>query len=194
MHMVIRVIVYSENKKEALNKAKGILDNLCGEDKSFDYYTIFDDNKSKVSGPARWGNLHVVAEADSNEGKKLIDDGMKFTKDDFIRNIKKVRETITIFTDEELFEQKLIEDKSKVVNRLIGNMETDLDMVKWYCYCIGQYKGPHVWMYDSGGEGIKDTAHLHNVLTKWKCVYEDKGKENPYKDMKIFIIPSDVHY
>lgn len=47
---------------------------------------------------------------------------------------------------------------------------------------------------DDDGGGITDSKHLKNVLEKWKTLYEDEEKENPYKNLKIFVVPCDVHY
>lgn len=43
-------------------------------------------------------------------------------------------------------------------------------------------------------DGITDEDHPENVLTKWKCLYEDKGRENPHKEQKIYVVPADVHH
>lgn len=179
MHMVIRVLSYGENKKDALSKAKNILDGLCGEDgQPFDYYTTFDDNTSQVSGKARWGEIPCICEADSKEGKKLIDDGMQYTKEAFLENIKIARKVLKEKTDKQIFE----------------NSDWDKDMIKYRFHCLGAYRGANIFLYDQDGEGIRDPKHLENILKKWSCIYEKEGKQNPYQDKKLYVIPADVHY
>jgi len=194
MHRIIRALVYSENKEEALDKAKVIFERLCGEGKAFDYYRMFNEERSSVSGKGRWGNRTPVVLASSKEGKKLIDEVMKYTKDSFMENIKKVREGLINYTDEELFEEVILTDKTKVIQRLNGKTELNLDMIRDYCYCVGQYNGNNIFLYDNDGEGIRNNERLNNVLSKWETLYEDKGEPNPYKDLKIFVVPADVHY
>jgi len=189
MHRIIRALVYSENKEEALDKAKVIFERLCGEGKAFDYYRMFNEERSSVSGKGRWGNRTPVVLASSKEGKKLIDEVMKYTKDSFMENIKKVREGLINYTDEELFEEVILTDKTKVIQRLNGKTELNLDMIRDYCYCVGQYNGNNIFLYDNDGEGIRNNERLNNVLSKWETLYEDKGEPNPYKDLKIFVVP-----
>lgn len=196
MHQIIRAIVYAQDKEEALSKAKNIFDGMCGEENyPFDYSTTFDEEGSTVSGKGRWGNITPVTLATSKEGKKLIDDGMKFTKDGFMENIKNIRKLINKYSDDELFYEEVIDTKKKVVNKLEGNEGNDgLDMFKYDCYGIGQYKGSNIYLYDQDGEGIRDNKHLKDVLSKWECLYEKAGKTNPNRYENIYVVPADVHY
>ena len=179
MHQVIRAIVYAENEEEAIDQAKGIFDNMI-EQSLFDYYTTFDENGHGVSGKSRWGDLPVCADAGSEEGKKLIEDGMRYTKDEFMTNIKKIRECLSKFSDEELF------------NGGAGK-NRDSMLFRYYCYHVGQYEGISVWSYDNEGEGIRTEKELNNTLEKYACLYEDAGKKNPYASDRIWVVPADVH-
>jgi hypothetical protein len=184
MHQVIRAIVYADNKEEALDKAKGVFERLCGEDgHTFDYFTTFDDNSSEMSGPARWGKLPVVALANSKEGKKLIDDGMKWIRQTYMENLQKAKEMIKNYSDEELFEEKILDSKTQVVQRLT-NTNHNLSMARYYFYCVGEWKGSNIWLYDNDGEGIRNSGHLKDVLNKW----------GEHKDKKVYVVPADVHY
>ncbi len=195
MHMIIRACVYAKNEEDALDKAKVIFERLCGEGgQPFDYYKTFDEEGSPVSGKGRWGNITPVALATSQEGKKLIDEGMKYTKDNFMEYIKKVRDNLKVYSDEELFEEEVTNDKTKVIQRLNENNNSDLSMFKYYCNCVGQYRGSNIFLYDNDGEGINKGSHLRDVLDKWKFLYEKKGEPNPYKDLKCYVVPADVHY
>lgn len=164
---------------------------MVGENKPFDYGSFFDEENAT----SRWGKLPVVCLADSKEGKKLIKDGMDVTKKSFKEDIKKVRELINFYSDEELFEGKTIDVKKKILESLNDKPRPEhLFMFRYYCGCLGQYDGSSVWVYNNYGEGIRSNEDLRNVLDKWECVYEKVGKENPYKTLKVFVVPCDVHH
>ncbi len=190
MHQIIRIICYAISPEEAREKAETILnENLVGEDgQPFDYGTFFDE-ESSVSGKSRWGNLPAVVLANSKEGKKLIDEGMKATKDSFMESIKQVREMISFYSDEELFEGEVKDTKKKIIISLEDNKsskaEQYLSLFKHFCYCLGQYEGTNIFLYDNYGSGIRDTKHLKNVLNKWN--------NTDYQKLGVFIIPIDVH-
>lgn len=179
--MVIRAIVYAENKDKAQDKAETVFERLV-EDTQFDYYVSFDKDGMGMSGKDRWVKLPAVAEATSRKGKKLIDEGMQFTKVAFTEAMKEIRFITEKYSDKDIFEEK---DKDS------GNLG---GFFKHYVYRVGQYRGSSVWLYDSEGEGIKRPTHLKGVLEKWKCLYEDEGKENPYEKLKVYVVPADVHY
>jgi len=169
MHQVITVIVYAENKNEALDKAKTIFERLCENQYPFDYFTTFDEDGIGTSGKDRWGNLPAVTLAISKKGKELIEQGIKFTKDEFMENLKIIRKLLKKKTDKELFEK-----------------DGGVEMFRFSCYQIGRHRGSSVWLYDNDGEGITDPEHLKNVLKKWN----DKS----YRGLKIYVVPADVHY
>jgi hypothetical protein len=218
MHSIIRILVFAKNKDAALDKAESILERLCGDDKPFDYYTLFRKNdNSPVSGKSRWGNLPAAARADSPKGKRLIDEGMKFTRDSFMRNLKTIREGLANFSDDELFEEKL--NPQAITQRefdiATGQMshrwQYDPQMIKHYMYCCGRYEGPDIFLYDQDGVGIRTPSHLNDVLNKWRSLYGDLSDEdakhlssfdweknrkrvNPYKDLVLWVVPADVHF
>ena len=177
MHMVIRAIVYAENKEDALGNANDIFDRLC-EHGTFDYFTMFDEIGSRVSGRGRWGNLTPVAKVTSPEGKELIDEGWEATVREFKSAIKEVRKIIEKFTDEEIMEEKTIK-------------EEDFFMPRYFFGKIGQYQGSGIWLYDNDGSGIRTRHHLDNALTKWPDL--DYTSEE-YKGLDVWVVPADVHY
>jgi len=189
MHMVIRAIVYAHNEEEALNKARGIFEKLCGDEgQPFDYYTLFDED-SPIAGKNRWGNLPVVARADSPEGKKLIDYAMRVTKKEFMDNMAEIREGLLNLTDEELFNEEL--GPNAIAIRALDQSEHigfsyDPSMIKFSMRQVGAYVGPSVYLYDNDGEGIRTPKHLNNVLNKWGA--------DEYKDLDVFVVPADVHH
>jgi len=166
--MVIRAIVYAQNEQDGLSKAKYVFDRLC-ERAVFDYYATFDEDNGPVAGKGRWGELPVVASAESKEGKELIEEGMRFTKKDFMQRLKVVREVLASKSDEEVFES-----------------EYDKEMVRHQFYCLGEYQGSSTWLYDNDGEGIRTEEFLEKVLNKWE--------DERFKDLKVYVVPADVHF
>jgi len=169
-----------------------ILDVLV-ERKDFDYYTTFDDNTSQISGKARWGNMPVVALADSKEGKKLIEEGFVATKDVFMRHIFEIRRMLEVFSDEELFEEKdlgqnIPEKTAFMLGGSLEGMMTLLSMFKLHSSGAGQYRGDAVFLYDNDGEGITNSEHLKNALDKWKVISHHR-----IYDGKVYVVPADVH-
>lgn len=172
-HQIIRIIVYANTKKEALENAIKILEGLIKDGSLFDYYTLFNDNTAKASGKARWGNLPSAVRLMTKEGIGLVNEGMNATIRDFKKEINLIR-------------KKLNEEKDDDI--LIGD-----GFFRFSCLEIGEYKGSCIWVYDNEGEGIRDIEHLKEVLTKWKEYHKGENKENPYKNFDIWVIPADVH-
>jgi len=166
MHYLIGVIVYGKKKEEAFNKAKSILENLCGDYKAFDYYSTADDSFSRWKGPK-------VLRVDCKKGKELMTRLMGYTEKNFMEALELVKKALGNYTDEELFEEK------------------DKEMFRHRCHCIGQYEGYEIHLYDNDGSGIRTKSHLENVLSKWKCLGGEYPKK--YVDMNIYIVPADVH-
>jgi len=106
--------------------------------------------------------LSNVVAADSPEGKKLIEESLQITRKEFKENLNKIKDAIAKLSEDDLFE--------------------DVELFRYYCYCIGQYAGPYVWMYNEYGEGITN---------KWQL---DSALEKKNKDEKLWIVSSDVHY
>jgi hypothetical protein len=184
MHMVIRAIVYAKDKDGALDKARDIFEMLTANQHPFDYYRMFDNEGTSVSGKGRWGDLPEACLASSKEGKELIDEGFKYTKNKFMEAIEHIRKSIEAKSDEELFEDKYVEGEDASTN----------GMFKYWCYSAGEYEGSGIFLYNDDGEGIRSQHQLDDALNKYKAIYEDRGQENPNKDDKIWVVPADVHY
>ena len=84
MHFLIGVITYGKHKEEAFDKAKSILDGLCGEDKPFDYYSTSDDDFSRWQG-------QKIMRVKSKKGKELVNKIMQYTKENFLESLKMVK-------------------------------------------------------------------------------------------------------
>ena len=181
--MIIRAIVYSDDKDEALQKGKEIIEGMCGEDRTFDYATFFDEEENGISGKSRWGDLPPVTEVTTKEGKKLIDDGLNYTKQKFFENMQHIRKGLEKYRDIDIFEEKIVDDTKAVVDRLQNNHNKDyeLHMFKYFCHCVGQYRGSDIFLYNDDGEGIRNSDMLKKVLTEWN------------KGQKVWVIPADVH-
>ena len=170
MHMLICAIMYACDEEEALEKGETIFGELV-ERGTFDYF-----------GPPqeRWGDVPAAVNIRHPDAKKLIDDAMEKTWKLFKENIRVVRKLLDAYTDEEIFEERAKEEK-------IGSGGFDpIRIARYYFYCVGQYKGPSVFLYDNDGEGIVTHEHLKNVLNKWN--------DEKYKDLDIWVVPADVHF
>ena len=193
MHHVIRFIVYADDKKEAMEKAVSALNQLVewGTD-SIDYGTFFDDDKSTMSGKARWGNVPVCVKASSKEGKRLIKDGMDATERDFKETIKELREMLKKYNDDELFQKEIL-DKNKQMLQELEEKDNSFEHPNWFhyqCYKLGK---EGVWLYNEESSSISSPKELKDVLDKDKKYYEGEGKENPNKDKEVWVVPCDVH-
>lgn len=197
MHKVIRFIVYSTDEEEALDRAKDLLNNMINKKNYYDYGTFFDDNRSTMSGKGRWGDKPPVSLADSKEGKRLIDEGIKYTKEEKLENLKKIRNVLENFTDEEVIEEEVLNEKTKILLELGENEDLkkavyELRFIHYQFSCLG-YGDSNIFLYDNEGEAIRNNHDLKNVLTKWEENYRGL-KENPYKDLNVYVVPCDVHF
>ncbi len=171
MHMIIRNIVYAPSKREALDKAESNMYYMIGDDGNapFDYYTTFNTGASSY-----WGDKYKpVSKLTSKEGRKLVCDGWKSTLEEIRRHVKAVKNHFR--------------GKSPVDFLASNDLQHHLSQ-------LGEYRGSSCWLYGDDGEGIKKRRHLNDTLNKWKCLYEDKGEKNPYKNDSIFVVPADVHF
>ena len=83
MHMIITFLIEAEDKKSALSLAKTTSEEMCGERRTFDYATFFDDESSTMSGVSRWGKRPIVSSVNSKEGKTQLTEAIKNMKDRF---------------------------------------------------------------------------------------------------------------
>jgi len=108
----------------------------------------------------------------SVKGMKLIANTWKQQCKEFKNNLKKIRKKIF------LPRKRLMNDR----------------LWRQTCECISPYQSSYNWLYDGDGEAISTREHLKDVLEKWKCIYESNGKENPYRNLNIYVVSADVHY
>lgn len=169
MHTVIRIIVPARTKQEALDAARTEFENICGEGKPFDYFTMFDEEGSAVSGRGRYGSIPSALKASTKAGKKMIADGMESTRLEFIDRMAKIRAGLARFTDDELFSG----ESTRVPK------DIDLYLFRHNCYSAGQYSGPNLWLYDRHGSGIQTPRDLASAL----------DSIDP-----LWVVPADVHF
>jgi hypothetical protein len=154
-----------------MEKARDIFDEL--QDKgTIDYFVTFDMEGGGMLGKDRFGNLPVVADATSPEGKKLIIEAMQKTKEAFIKNIDRIRIALQLHNNQHLY-------RSDSWTEEYGNF-------RFNCRHISGSGIADNYLFDQDGEPIVTPSHLDRVLNKW----DDKE----LKLLTIYIIPADVHY
>ena len=174
MHMVIRVIVPADTKKEALSEAETIFEGLCGDGKDFDYYEMFNTPGTTVSGKGRYGHIPAALEVSSPGGQKMVEEGMQAMERDFERNLERMRACINRYTPKELFEGR---------QEGVQQVDLELDMFRHSCFKAGEYSGSSVWLYDYQGSSIRNRHDLENALR-----YTSEGGK------KLWVVPADVHF
>ena len=140
MHQIIHAIVDAQTEESALGAARGsVFDRLVGatveSSAEFDYYVTFDEERTRVAGKGRWGELPIAARLSSDEGCELLARGWNATKAEFKRNLQEIREALSSLSDQEVM--------------------NDDDFVRHHCANLGAYAGPPVHLYDNSGRGIR---------------------------------------
>ena len=178
MHMIIRAIVYADDKLAALKKAKEVFEYLTDGEKPFDYYGLFGNDDYAED---RWGHFKSVYNLTEKDGIRLVEEGWESTVKDMEEYFEKGKEYL---------------NKCKTVHDILSPDPKDADasMGRWYLGKLGSYDGSSVWLYDNDGSGIATRDHLDNTISKWKCLYEDRDKKNPYAGLDVWVVPADVHF
>jgi hypothetical protein len=148
MHMVIYALIEASTENEALSTGKTVFDRLVGTEPHacavFDYYVCFDEEDTSVAGKARWGELPTATPVDSDDGHDLLERGWEATKEEFERNLERVKEAIDELSDEEIMR--------------------DEDLARHAFHQVGAYDGPSVFLYDEHGSGIRHRDQLDRIL------------------------------
>ncbi len=176
MHMIIRAIVYAEDSLEAVEKAESIFERLTDGEKPFDYYGLFEKGDYAKD---RWGHFKSVYNLNEKDGIRLVEEGWEHTVRDMEEYFKKGKAYL---------------NKCKTVHDILNPKKTDFCMGRWYLGKLGSCEGSSVWLYDNDGSGITTREHLDDTISKWKCLYEDHDKKNPYADLDLWVVPADVHF
>ncbi|POG54145.1 hypothetical protein [Haloferax marisrubri] len=148
MHQIIYALVEASTTDEALAVGRSVFDRLVGTSPEygavFDYYVTFDDDSTSVGGKARWGELPTAEPIDSDSGQELLERGWEATKQEFERNLERVREGI-----QDLNTEAIMRDK---------------ELIRHACYNLGAYRGPSLFLYNEFAEGIRHRDQLGRVL------------------------------
>ena len=148
MHMVIYALVEASTHNDALATGKAVFDRLVGVDPhssaAFDYYVTFDEENTAVAGKARWVDLPTTAPVDSDDGQDLLDRGWEATKEEFGRNLERVKEAVDELSDEEIMR--------------------DEDLARHAFHQVGAYDGPTVFLYTEHASGIRHREQLDRIL------------------------------
>ena len=174
MHMLIRGLVYAESASDALTNAKYDVFRPLLEERAFDYYVTADMDGQGVAGTDRWGPYPTAVTAESTRGEALLEEGWDATVNEYERQFDRVQDFFDSTDDVGAF----WEDEA-VHREYHGAFNA-----------IGEYSGPHTWLYDQDGVGIRDRSHLDSVLNHWADAYID---ETPYEP-DLYVVPADIHY
>ncbi|QKY18787.1 hypothetical protein [Halorubrum sp. CBA1229] len=148
MHMVIYALVEESTHDDALATGKTVFNRLVGADPHagavFDYHVTFDEEDTSVAGKARWDELPTAAPVDSDDGQDLLERGWEATKEEFERNLDRVREALDELSDEEIMR--------------------DEDLARHAFHQVGAYDGPTIFLYNEYANGIRHREQLDRVL------------------------------
>lgn len=167
MHRIIYAVVIADNANDAVGMAEDIFNGLCGGGgEPFESYEI---------GPRT--KLTRVCRADSVKGRVLLERAMTQQKEVFMYALKKMRELVATVEDEDLW---------------LYSSYPDLDLgIRHIAFELSMHNSSTV-LYAEHGERIETPRDLEDVLSKWKCNYA--GRDNPYKDMDVYVIPALAHH
>ncbi len=148
MHIIIHALVEASTHDDALVTGKTVFDRLVGADPHasavFEYYVCFDEENTSVAGKARWGELPTAAPVDSDDGQALLERGWDSTKEEFERNLERVKEAIDELSDEEIIRDK--------------------NLARHAFHKVGAYNGPTVFLYTEHATGIRHRGQLDRIL------------------------------
>ncbi|WP_266080643.1 hypothetical protein [Haladaptatus caseinilyticus] len=85
-----------------------------------------------------------MAPVDSAGGEELVERGWEATRQEFERNLERVRTAVNEFSDDEFMHDK--------------------DLARYACYNLGAYRGPSLYQYTEFGDAIRNQEHLEHVL------------------------------
>ena len=141
-----------------------------------------------------WDKDAQILNVKSKEGKEALDAILRDQKNRLSDWLDKVRNGLKHWTNQDIWDGaertfKNREEADKVPIEL-----HDIDMLLHYMHMAGQYWGDGVYLYSDESEPIKNLRTLNDVTTKWACIYEDRGKENPFKDDEIFLVTMLANY
>ena len=136
------------DRKRSIGSGKTVFNRFVGAGPHscvvFDYFVTFDEEDTSVAGKARWGELPTAAPVDSEDGEDLLERGWEATKEEFERNLDRVKEAIEELSDEEIMR--------------------DEDLARHAFHQVGAYNGPTIFLYTEHGTGIRHRGQLDRLL------------------------------
>ncbi len=161
----IAIVVHANNRKEAIERSRAVLDDLCERRSAFGFYKTMDD------AFLRRTNIPMCMKAKGRRGKKLIEKYMKWTKQEFHKSVVEIKKIINEHTIEELY-------------------ENDPEDFTYSCRMASQAIGTSVHLYDEESCPISTPKGLHTALTVPAGYYEDDSET---KNMEAWVVPACVH-
>ena len=142
MHMIIRILIWAKDEEEAWNMGVETLNDLCGENRHFDYWASLDDFTYSTSGAGRWGYHKPIVKASSEEGKKWIEEGMDSNLEYFEHNLKEIEKSLKTKTTDQLWHDWIF---------------------RAFCRMAGEHEGSDIWLYSRFGSGIRNISDLKRL-------------------------------
>jgi hypothetical protein len=118
----------------------------------------------------RWDLPEEAMLADSKEGKDFINDQFKETEKEMKEAIKQLKDKLAGIDEKSV--EKIIETGVDSDLYLSASNISDEDLI--------------TYLYNVYGEPIKTTKDLQSALKKFD--------DPEYKDLKVFVVPVDIHY
>lgn len=169
MHMLIRGLVYAENSGNAVQTAKHDVFFPLVEDGPFTSYLTFDEDRLGITGSDRWGDYPAAAEADSDLGQHLIEQGWQSTVDEYQRSFDRIQEFLDNHNREEFWRDEDVHSQ----------YQSDF-------HHVSQNRGPATYLYDQDGNGIRHQTHLEKI--------RNLSREENLDAVELYVVPADARY
>jgi len=174
MYMLIRIIVDAEDEKQAFIKAKNVLNELVDGEKYFDYYSTFDNERTRDSF-VDWSHLPPVVLANSPDGKHFIERGWEITVEGFMEALERVKLAVQYLSPEEIMERTYPKDLPPDIRKKI-----DVLCIRVYFEELSDRPGHPKFLY-----------HEHEpIMSKEDLEFALEPKEG----LNVYVVPADVHY
>lgn len=161
MHYLIKVLVEADNAEEALTKAENECDTLV-ERQHIDWYNM----------DGRWGKSEAH-EAESEQGKKLIAEGIQAARRQFDEAMAAVRYMMDNYSDDDIFEERF-----PSYSELEGKLpEGVYSLSKWQFGRVN-HNSNEPFLY-SEGEVVDNQRSL--------------ASQFKYAEKQLWVVPVDAH-
>jgi len=177
MHMLIRGLVYGDDRDDAVARGKAAVFEPLVRDGVFDYYVTADQDGRGVSGTDRWGDYPAAEPADTDDGRELIEDGWDATVSEYETSFERIEDFLEDHEYSDLWE------------------DTDAHLDYHHAFNrVGEYRGPNTFLYDQNGTGIRYRGHLEQIYEEAPNVEDYGGDDVSVREQDLYAVPADVHY